>query len=202
MTNRLLMCGIVAGPLFLVAVLVQAATRPGFDLGYHPISLLALGDGGWVQIGAFVLAGSLTVACAAGLRREQGGWGPLLLGVFGAGLVVAGAFVTDAGAGFPPGAPAGAPETSWHGALHNVGFALAVGGMTVGALVLARRFGKAGERGWAAVCVAAAVVPVALGAWPDPDGLSVRLLLATCVQFAFLAALAGRELHVRERAAT
>lgn len=197
----LIACGIAAGPLFLAVVLLQAATRAGYDLGYHPISLLSLGDGGWVQIAAFVVAGGLAVACAIGLRHVLGRWGPLLVGLFGVGLVVSGVFVTDAGAGFPPGAPAGAPEVSWHGILHNLGFVLAVGGMTAGSVVLARRFAVHGERGWAAVCVAAVVVPIVLGAWPDPDGLSVRLLLATAAQFGLLAALAVRGLRELSREA-
>ena len=68
------------------------------------------------------------VACAVGMRRvlhpgPGGAWGPLLVGAFGVGLVIAGVFVVDPGAGFPPGAPAGAPERlSWHGILHEVGF--------------------------------------------------------------------------------
>ncbi len=48
-TRRLLACGIVAGPLFLAVILVQAFTREGFDLGRHPISLLSLGDLGWCR---------------------------------------------------------------------------------------------------------------------------------------------------------
>jgi hypothetical protein len=68
-TTRLLACGIVAGPLFLAVVLVQAVTRQGFDLGRHPISLLSLGELGWIQIANFVVAGSLMVACAVGMRR-------------------------------------------------------------------------------------------------------------------------------------
>ena len=109
-TTRLLACGIVAGPLFLAVGLIQAFTRAGFDLGRHPLSLLSLGDLGWIQITNFVVTGVLFVACAVGmwrgLRPGRGGtWGPLLVGVLGLGLIVAGVFVTDAGAGFPPARP-------------------------------------------------------------------------------------------------
>jgi hypothetical protein len=48
--TRLLMCGIVAGPLFLAVWFVHAVTREGFDLTRHPMSLLSLGDLGWIQI--------------------------------------------------------------------------------------------------------------------------------------------------------
>jgi hypothetical protein len=124
-TRALLACGIVAGPLFLAVALTQAFTRQGFDLSRHPLSLLSLGDLGWIQITSFVVTGVLYVACAVGMRRALGpgpgaAWGPRLVGVLGIGLIMGGVFLTDAGAGFPPGAPAGAPEISWHGMLHNV----------------------------------------------------------------------------------
>jgi Protein of unknown function (DUF998) len=196
-TSRLLACGIVAGPLFLTVGLAQAVTRDGYDLGRHPLSLLSLGDLGWVQIANFVLTGLLFIACAAGMRRalrpgRGGTWGPLLVGGLGAGLVVAGVFVTDAGAGFPPGAPEGAPEMSWHGVLHEVGFALASVGMVAGCLVFARRFAAVAQWGWVGACVATAVSVVVLVAWPDLDGVSVRLVVASAILYGFVGALAAQ----------
>ena len=131
-------CGVVAGPLFLAVLMIQAFTREGFDLSRHPLSLLSLGDLGWIQIANFVVTGALFIACAIGMRRvlrpgRSGTWAPRLVGAFGVGLILAGVFTTDAGAGFPPGAPAGSPEQiSWHGILHEVGFGLAFLGMIVG----------------------------------------------------------------------
>jgi hypothetical protein len=66
-TARLLACGIIAGPLFLALVLIQAFTREGFNLRRHPISLLSLGALGWIQVANFVLTGALFLACAAGM---------------------------------------------------------------------------------------------------------------------------------------
>jgi Protein of unknown function (DUF998) len=198
-TSRLLACGVVAGPLFLIAGLAQAFTRDGYDLSRHPLSLLSLGDLGWVQIANFVVTGVLFVACAVGMRRvlrpgRAGTWGPLLIGGLGTGLVMAGVFVADAGAGFPPGAPAGAPEISWHGILHEVGFALASLGMVAGCLVFARRFATRRQWGWAGACVATAVSVIVLVAWPDLDGVSVRLVVASAVLYGFVGALAA---HLR-----
>jgi hypothetical protein len=68
-TARLLACGVVAGPLFIGLVLLQAITRDGFDLRRHPLSLLSLGGLGCIQIANFVVAGALCVACAVGMRR-------------------------------------------------------------------------------------------------------------------------------------
>jgi hypothetical protein len=195
MKRYLLGCGIVAGPLFVVASLAQAFTRTGFDLGRHPISLLSLGSLGWVQITNFVVSGALYLAGAVGmpdaLRPGRGStWGPLLVGVTGVGLIVAGVFLTDAGAGFPPGAPAGAPTMSWHGVLHEVGFALSFVGAIAACGVFARRYVTLGRRGWAVVAVATDVAVLVIAGWPDLSTLSVRLVIATAALFGFLSAVA------------
>jgi hypothetical protein len=200
-TSRLLACGIVAGPLFLAVSLAQAFTRQGFDLGVHPISLLSLGDLGWLQTINFVLTGVLYVACAVGLGRVMRAgrgatWGPRLVGLLGVGLIVAGLFVTDAGAGYPPGAPAGAPaEISWHGMLHEVGFLIAFFGMIAGCLVFARRFAALKERAWVAASLATPVAVLGLSLWPDVNGLSVRLVIATAILFGYVAAIAARAMR-------
>jgi hypothetical protein len=48
---------VLAGPLFVIVVAVQILTREGFDLSRHPISLLSVGDLGWIQMANFVIAG-------------------------------------------------------------------------------------------------------------------------------------------------
>jgi hypothetical protein len=151
-----------------------------------------------VQIANFVGCGLLLVACAVGMRRalfpgRGATWGSLLIGVNGLGLMVAGVFVTDAGAGFPPGAPAGSPEhISWHGILHEVGFGLATLGWLAACFVLVRRFAATGERGWVAACIAAPVANVVVSAWPDLSTLSVRLVIGSAISFGFVAAVAVR----------
>jgi hypothetical protein len=206
--HKLLACGVIAGPLFLAVSLAQASTRHGYDLNHHPISLLSLGDLGWVQIANFVGCGALLVACAVGMRRalypgRGSTWGPLLIGVNGLGLIVAGVFVTDPGAGFPPGAPAGPPEhITWHGILHEVGFGLATLGWLAACFVLLRRFTATGERGWVAACIAAPVANVVVSAWPDLNTLPVRLVIGSAISFGFVAAVAVRLApEVRNRSA-
>jgi hypothetical protein len=191
-------CGVVAGPLFLAVLMIQAFTREGFDLSRHPLSLLSLGDLGWIQIPNFVATGALLGACAMGMRRalgpgRSGIWGPRLVGAFGVGLIVAGGFTTDAGAGFPAWAPAGAPEQiSWHGILHEVGSGLAFIGMIVGCLVFSRRFAALRRPGWVGACVATAAAALVLASWPDTDGVGARLVIASAILFAFVAAMAAR----------
>src|SRR2546423_12738794 len=91
-TRLLLAGGVVAGPLFMGVSLVQAFARPGFDLRRHAISMLSLGDLGWIQTSNFVATGLLVLALAAGVRRalhpgRAGTWGPLLLGAYGVRLL-------------------------------------------------------------------------------------------------------------------
>jgi hypothetical protein len=204
-TRALLACGVVAGPLFLAVAVLQALTREGFDLGRHPLSLLSLGELGWIQITNFVLAGLLSVAFAVGLRRvlrpgRGARWGPLLIGLYGVGLIMGGVFLADAGAGFPPGAPAGAPEQlSWHGILHDAGHLLALLSLLAACFVFARRFAGLGQRGWATYCVATGVALLGLLAWPDRDTVLVQLAVAIVLGWAWLSVVAARLLLLTGR---
>ena len=197
MKRSRLACGIIAGPLFIAASLTQAFTRRGFDLARHPISLLSLGSPGWIQIANFVVCGILYVIGAVGLRtasRSGRGstWGPLLVGITGIGLIIAGLFTADPGAGFPPGAPIGAPSMSWHGALHEVGFILSFVGSMAACGVFARRYAALGRGNWALAGAATAVAALIAAGWPDLNSLSVRLVIATALLFGFLTAVAAQ----------
>jgi len=197
-TRALLAGGVLAGPVFVGVAGVQVLTRDGFDLSRHPISLLSLGDLGWVQIANFVVAGLLSLAFAIGMRRvlhpgRGGTWGPLLVGAYGVGLVAGGVFVADPSLGFPPGAPEGVPATfSWHAVLHGVAPALAFNAMIVACFVFVRRFAGLRERGWVWYSVLTGVAALVLTAWPDQDGISVRLAIAVALTFAWETALAAR----------
>ena len=100
-TRRLLLCGAVAGPLFLLVVLLQDYGRPGVDPRAQPLSLLALGSLGWLQVLNFIGAGVLSLGYADPAHGFPPGVGePARLSWHGAlhdvgGLVV---FVSLAGA--------------------------------------------------------------------------------------------------------
>jgi hypothetical protein len=156
-TRSLLGWGVVAGPLYVGAALVQALTRDGFDIGRHDVSLLANGRLGWIQVANFLLTGLMVIACAVGMRRAlRTGrtWGPLLVGTYGAGLVAAGVFRADPAMGFPPGTPEDAHAISWHGTLHFVAAAIGFLALVAACFVLARL----GGRRWAAYSVTTGVV--------------------------------------------
>ncbi len=196
-TRRLLAAGVVAGPLFLVIVLLQLAITPGFDLGRHPISLLSLSDNGWLQIANFVLGGLLAIAFAVGTRRVLSGrastWGPRLLTVYGLGLVAGGVFLADPGLGFPPGTPDGIPSTfSWHGTIHAFAPPLAFTALIGAVVVFARRFAGRGERGWVLYSFLTVGAAIALVMSMGVEGASLRLALASAIGWAWISALAGR----------
>lgn len=150
-TRSLLGWGVVVGPFYLVVGLALALTRPGFDLGRHPLSLLMLGDGGWMQATNLVLSGLMTLAAALGFCRALGGTkaataAGALLGVYGIGLVGSGIFPPDPMGGFPPGAPQVATISGiLHLAFGLVQF-LALAGA---AFVVAGWFAGRGDRGTA-----------------------------------------------------
>lgn len=152
-TRLLLRLGAAAGVLYIVVGLAQALTRDGFDMRRHALSLLSLGDAGWIQVANFFASGALVLAGALGVRRllrgRRGGtWGPILLGVWGLGLIGAGVFPPDPAPGFPPGTPAPDGITT-RGMLHFVFGALGFYALVAACLVFARRSWALGRRPWA-----------------------------------------------------
>ncbi|GAB4052121.1 DUF998 domain-containing protein [Catellatospora paridis] len=146
-------CGVLAGPLFVVAFLIQGAVKPGgYDALRHPVSSLALGPYGWAQTAVFLVCGLLTVAFAAGLVRLAGvrrKIGAVLVGLWGVGLVGAGLFVTDPVSGYPAGTPDLLVDHTTAGILHDLFSVLAFFSLAAATFVLAAGSGS----GWAAYSV-------------------------------------------------
>ena len=155
MTSFPLAGGILAGPIYILVGLAQILTREGFDITRHPLSMMNLGDLGWIQMANFIVTGLLVFGAAIGLRRVAQGdkrlrRGVLLLGIYGLGVWGGGIFVTDPALGFPPGTPDTYPETmSWHGLLHFIFGQLGFLALILASFVYARHFAVHGLRGWA-----------------------------------------------------
>jgi hypothetical protein len=154
-TRALLAGGVIAGPVFTLAWIVEGATRADYNPVRHPVSSLALGAYGWTQIVTFIVTGLLSMGLAIGLwraLRPWGGstWGPLLVGAYGLGLVGAGVFVTDPVSGYPPGTPDQLTGYSGLPALLHDVFSIPVFvGLPIACFVFVRRFSRWGMRGWA-----------------------------------------------------
>jgi hypothetical protein len=181
--RSLLAAGAVGGPLFVLGVLAQAYTRDGFDPGRHPLSSLALGDLGWLQITNFIVCGVLTLAGAAGLRRaltpgRASTWGPRLIGVGGVALILAGIFPADPINGYPAGTP---DAVTWHGTVHSLAPAAAGIAGLIAYVAFARRFAADHEPVWLVWTVATPVVILATNAVSAATGDLRALLVGQAV---------------------
>ncbi len=165
-TRLLITCGAIGPLLFIIVLLIEGATRPGYSAWHNYGSSLSLGDQGWMQITNFIVCGLFMLCFAIGLwqvfRTGRGSvWGPILLGVFGVSLMVAGIFVTDPGLGYPPGTHTSGPQTL-HGTIHGVNAIIAFGSLAIACFVLARRFaGDPNWKGWTLYSLVTGILVVA-----------------------------------------
>ena len=148
----LLLCGVIAGPLFIIVFLIEGSLRSGYQAMRQPVSALAIGPRGWVQKANFLITGVLMLGCAFGLNSAlapYGGsfWAPLLVGIFSFGLIGAGIFNTDI-TGLPKEKGVVIKRTK-SGIFHDL-FSLPVFVALFFAecFVFAHLFAAAGEYGW------------------------------------------------------
>jgi len=201
---------VLAGPVYVVTALAQGLLRPGFDLMHDDVSLLSNGSLGWIQIANFVVTGLMVVACAVGIRRALGAgrgatWGPVLLAVYGVGLIGAGIFVADPMYGFPPGTAPGRPSViTTHGILHIVSAAIGFLGFVGACFVFARRFAGRHLSAWAwfsgltGAAFLAAFAGVASGS--DSPAIVAAFWAALILAWIWLASMSVRLYRRPERA--
>jgi hypothetical protein len=158
----LVAAGLVGPLFFFVLVLIDGATRAGYNAMHHAISTLALGPGGWVLTAALVVLGVLLACFAIGLRRvlnpgRGSTWGPIFIAVSGLAFIGEGIFATDPTLGYPPGLVA---TSTLHGSLHNLlTVVFETPPLVAACIVLARRFAQApGGRPWVMYSIATIVV--------------------------------------------
>jgi hypothetical protein len=187
LTRRLLLGGALAGPVFIVLVIIQDYTQPGFDSGLDMLSLHALGEWGWVQVANFVGAGILNLLYAVGLWRtlrpsRSGMAASMLIAAYGLGLITVGVFTTDPAGGFPPGV-AESTGPSPHGVVHALGalfvFVFLAAAITAfGAYFLGKR-----ERAWGAYCMVSAAMIMVLffGGINNTDWMARLIRVATLI---------------------
>jgi hypothetical protein len=192
--RKLLYAGVVGPPLFIVVFLIEGFTRRGYSQWRNFVSQLATGDGGWVQVVNFLVCGTLVVAFAIGLRLAIRGTrgslaGPILLGLFGIALLVAGTFTTDPALGYPVGA---AQVHTTHGMIHGLAGLASFTLLPAAAFVMARHFGaEPGARAWTLYSLGIGVLVIVMfiamtatsamdgsGRWPNaPTGFLQRIAI-------------------------
>ncbi|MEV6346239.1 DUF998 domain-containing protein [Actinoplanes sp. NPDC051851] len=150
-TDRLLLTGAAAGPLFVLVVLV-----PTLHHGRSP----ALSPSSWMQAVTFLVCGALSVLLAAGLGR---GPGPAFIALWGVSLIGAGVFPANTTATYPGSGVNG---------LLNILFSLTAVLAVAGALITLRHTGGPAWRRLSlfalvayALCTALALPAAALLTW-------------------------------------
>lgn len=192
-TRSLLGWGVVAGPFYVVVSLTLAVTRAGFELTKHALSLLTLGELGWLQRTNLILTGLMAIAAAVGILRAVRNGRGLAMGalvmVYAAGLGVSAIFPPDPVAGFPPGSPGG--EFSVSGILHLLSGAVSFVAIAAAAFAHAAWSRSIGARRRALVSVVLGLViligfggGVALST--SPTGI-LLIWIAVIAQFTWLA---------------
>ena len=202
-SSKLIACGVVIAPLFYLVVGAQMLTRRGFDITRHPLSLLALGDAGWIQVANFLVVGSLAILCGLGLRKALaantgGTWGPLLIATYGIGMIIAGLSTADPLPGFPPGVVSEiSPRQSGHAIGHGLGFLIAFVSLISACFVFARRFRLRGDRGWSLYSTVTGVVTlmlIVMGMAIQPVA-SLSFFAVGIVAFGWVGAVSAKMLH-------
>lgn len=188
-----------AGPVgFVVATVALAAVRPDVIerqgwVGW-PSSLALGGPPGVPMIAAFLWLGACYAAFALGALR------PAAV----SSIAVAGYLVTAGGdvlLAFPTDGPYAA--TSWHGALHLAGVAVATSGTLIVAVALLRA--TRGRAAWSAlrpaVAVLAAATLVGVGAGFDEAWAKVLYVVGITLPAAVVPWCLARDREARTRAA-
>jgi hypothetical protein len=179
--------GVVAGPFYLLVGLVLALTREGFDFARHPLSVLMLGDGGWMQITNLALSGVMVLVAGVGMARAGARGTGIGVGIYGVAMVASAVFPPDPMPGFPPGQD-GATTMSLSGVLHFAFGGIGFVAFGVAALLLGGWLTRHGEReraGWSRAAGVVILVGFVGGAALGPAGM-VGLWLAVVVGFAWL----------------
>ena len=153
--TRFLIAGGVLGPLlFILVFLVEGATRPGYRAWRQMVSELCLGKRGWMQVANFLICGLLLLGFSVGLGQVLPSgpgtiWGPVLLGLFGLGLMLSGLFV-------------GEPHTP-QGMIHGLAGLVVFSSLPLASFVLAWRFASnPAWHGWALYSLVTGIAVVGL----------------------------------------
>ncbi|PSL04583.1 uncharacterized protein DUF998 [Haloactinopolyspora alba] len=194
-TRSLLGYGVLAGAVYLVVGVTLGLTRDGFDFSQHALSLLMLGDFGWIQRVNIIVVGLMVIAAAIGFARALAGSAVAsraagLVGGYGGCLIASGVFPPDPTAGFPEGASS---DGTVSGVLHLAFGAIGFVALAVAAVVVGGWCARRGETRWTRYSYTSAVVIVvgfvAGAALATETAGVVALWVAVVAGWAWLAAL-------------
>lgn len=118
-----LLCGVIAGPLFIITFILIGMLRPHYSALRNSVSALANGRHGWLQVANFEITGLLIMIFAFGIyhyfrqAHEKAGRASLFA-IVAVAVIGAGLFKTDMPGVNYPGTFGLQLEHTWHGTLH------------------------------------------------------------------------------------
>lgn len=135
-----LICGTLVGPFFVLADLVDALARPGYQPLRHWVSHLSLGPLGWIGVTILIVTAVLLAGYALGVfAHRDRRWRVYLVAVTVAAvsLLAAAIFPMDPSLGFPVGSLADAVPTV-AGQIHQAAGPLFIVALAVAAFTSVR----------------------------------------------------------------
>ncbi|MDG5815663.1 DUF998 domain-containing protein [Chitinispirillales bacterium ANBcel5] len=161
--NLLLLCGPAGSCFFVIMFIVQGLLREDYDGLRFPVSSLAIGEYGWIQILSFVITGVLILLFSVGFRVaatrifDKHRLLSFLLVTAGVGLIGTGLFPSDPIYGYPPSEPLKLAQYTISGHLHNLFSLLLMASFTLACLVAAKEYIKGELKMWAVYSTASAI---------------------------------------------
>jgi len=149
-----LICGAVSGPLFILTFVIEGVMRTHYSQLHNPVSLLALGSFGWVQVVNFLITGVLVLVFANGLWRRYRTSRAMsisasLIAILAFGIIGAGVFTMDGSGVQYQGILTQTLHLSPHGILHRLFAGSTFCILPASSFVMACQFCKWQQKGWA-----------------------------------------------------
>jgi len=149
-----MICGAIAGLFFTLSWIIQEALRVDYNPLMHPISSLAYGPTGWMQVVTFFIAGVLILLFGYGVwkiwDKEIGlsQWAPIFLIICAISFIGSALFTADFANGYPAGAPVVITNPTFSGIMHQSCVTLMFFSTPMGCFVLGNYFAYRKEVKW------------------------------------------------------
>jgi len=152
--NFQFICGAMSGPVFVGTTLILGVMRAHYSQLRYPVSMLALGSSGWVQVTNFLITGILVLVFALGLWRHYRTsrvmtLSAMLIVLLALTIIGAGVFPTDGISAQLHGPASLTWHHTLHGLLHRVFASTGFFVLPMSSFVMACQFCRWRQNGWA-----------------------------------------------------
>jgi len=194
-----MICGAIASLFFTLSWIIQEAFRENYNPIMHPISSLAYGSTGWIQVATFFITGVLILLFGYGVwkiwNKEIGlsQWVPIFLIICAISFIGSALFTADFANGYPAGTPVVIKNPTFSGIMHQSCVTLLFFSTPMGCFLMGNYFAYRKEVKWFAYSFFSGFMFLvfafltAIGFY-DPPGLEIYsgLLQRITITIAFL----------------